>query len=116
MWLIDVKTRKLVRFMDSRKVAGKYAILSHTWEEDELTFSDGQNLGSQSVSQKKGYLKIDFTCRQAEADELRYAWIDTCCINQDSSAELSEAINSMFRWYQNAEKCYVYLSDITDQV
>lgn len=121
MWLIDVKTRELVRFMDIRKVAGEYAILSHTWEDDELTFSDGQNLASKSASQsiahrKKGYIKVDFTCRQAETEGLRYAWVDTCCINQDSSAELSEAINSMFRWYQNARTCYVYLSDTTDKV
>ena len=121
MWLIDVKTRELVRFVDSRKVAGEYAILSHTWDEDELTFADGQDLASQSASypiprHKKGYLKVDFTCRQAEVDNLRYAWVDTCCINQDSSAELSEAIDSMFRWYQNAKICYVYLSDPPDNM
>jgi hypothetical protein len=29
------------------------------------------------------------------------------------AVELQEAINSMFRWYQNAAKCYVYLSDVS---
>lgn len=38
-------------------------------------------------------------------------WVDTCCIDKSSSAELSEAINSMFAWYRNAKICYVFLAD-----
>lgn len=110
MWLLDVDTRKLVSFLDDREVAGKYAILSHTWEEDEVTFAD---IHKPDALLMKGYQKIEYTCRQAEQDGLAYAWIDTCCINKDSSAELSESINSMFRWYQKSSVCYVYLSDVT---
>jgi hypothetical protein len=44
---------------------------------------------------------------------LQYFWVDTCCINKSNNTELSEAINSMFRWYRNADKCYVYLSDVS---
>lgn len=91
-----------------------YAILSHTWEaeDQELTFQDLMN----GVGQNKGgYKKITFCRRQAQKDGLKYMWIDSCCIDQSSSAELSTAINSMFRWYQNAAKCYVYLSDVSTE-
>jgi Heterokaryon incompatibility protein (HET) len=92
--------------------APPYAILSHTWgeDEDELTFHD---LESGSGTSKTGYIKIQFCGKQAKNDGLEYFWVDTCCINKSSSAELSEAINSMFRWYQNAARCYVYLSDVS---
>ena len=96
-----------------------YAILSHTWgnDEDEVTFrdmEDGSGLG------KKGYEKIKFCGEQAARDGLQYFWVDTCAIDKRDNVELTEAINSMFRWYQNAAKCYVYLADVqtkgTDQV
>ncbi|KAM0151017.1 hypothetical protein ACHAQE_008675 [Botrytis cinerea] len=97
----------------------EYAILSHTWgaDADELTFQDLMNDTGQN---KSGYRKLQFCGEQAKRDGLQYFWVDTCCIDKSSSAELQEAINSMFRWYQNATKCYVYLSDVstnrTDQV
>lgn len=90
-----------------------YAILSHTWssnEEDECTKKDieeGTWVG------KAGSVKLQFSMKQASTDGLKYVWIDTCCINRESSAELSEAINSMFKWYQSAARCYVYLSDLS---
>lgn len=89
-----------------------YAILSHTWGSDneEVTFN---NLGSDRDKSKPGYRKLYFCAKQAKRDGLQYFWIDTCCIDKSSSAELSEAIASMFRWYQNAERCYVYLSDVS---
>lgn len=89
-----------------------YAILSHTWESDaqEVRLSD---ISGRIAHTKKGYRKIDFCQRQAAKDGLRYIWVDSCCINQDSEVELNRSINSMFRWYRDAEKCYVYLSDIT---
>lgn len=59
-----------------------------------------------------GYAKIDACCAQARSDGWEYAWIDSCCIDKSSSAELSEAINSMFKWYENAEIGYAYLSDV----
>lgn len=91
-----------------------YAILSHTWgaEEDEVTL---QELGQPSVLNKPGYSKIEGACRQTLKDGLEYIWIDTCCIDKTSSAELSEAINSMFRWYHDARVCYVYLTDFSTQ-
>lgn len=89
-----------------------YAILSHTWgaDSDEVTFKD---LMEGTGVDKIGYEKLTFCGKQAARDGLDYFWVDTCCIDKSSSAELSEAINSMFRWYQNAVKCYVYLADVS---
>jgi hypothetical protein len=90
----------------------RYAVLSHTWEADnqEVTFQDLMNGAGRS---KAGYRKIQFCGEQAHKDDLPFFWVDSCCIDKTSSAEVSEAINSMFRWYQNAAKCYVYLSDVS---
>jgi hypothetical protein len=89
-----------------------YAILSHRWGADaeEVTFED---LTNGTGKDKAGYGKIRFCGEQARQDNLQYFWIDTCCINKANYTELSQAINSMFRWYQNAAKCYVYLSDVS---
>jgi hypothetical protein len=92
-----------------------YAILSHTWGGQEATFKDLQNhnnIEDVDAKVKEGYQKIFFCAQQAKRDNLDYFWVDTCCIDKTNSAELQEAINSMFRWYQNAKKCYVYLSDV----
>ena len=88
-----------------------YAILSHTWGPDttEVTFEDLKN---GTGKEKSGYKKIRFCGEQAGRDDLQYFWVDTCCIDKSNSVELQEAINSMFRWYRKAAKCYVYLSDV----
>jgi len=89
-----------------------YAILSHTWGADteEVTFED---MASGTGKGKLGYKKIQFCGEQARQDRLQYFWIDTCCINKTNKAELSHAIKSMFRWYRNASRCYVLLSDVS---
>jgi hypothetical protein len=87
----------------------KYAILSHTWENEEVSFQDMKDPGH---VRKKGYQKIHRTCHMASGAGIKYAWVDTCSINKDSSAELTEAINSMYRWYERAEVCYVFLTDL----
>jgi hypothetical protein len=89
-----------------------YAILSHTWgaDHEEVTFKD---LAESAAKTKAGYRKLTFCGKQAAKDRLQFFWVDTCCIDKSSSAELTEAINSMFEWYQKAAKCYVYLSDVS---
>jgi len=88
-----------------------YAILSHKWEEgQEVTFEEVVN---GTGKDKTGYKKIQFCGEQARKDNLEYFWVDTCCINKANFTELSTAINSMFRWYRNATRCYVYLSDVS---
>ncbi|KAL2062087.1 hypothetical protein VTL71DRAFT_6353 [Oculimacula yallundae] len=88
-----------------------YAILSHTWTPgQEVTYEE---LLSGGGKDKSGYEKIRFCGKQALQDGLLYFWVDTCCIDKSDSVELSTAINSMFRWYRNARKCYVYLADVS---
>ncbi|OTA96198.1 hypothetical protein M434DRAFT_393057 [Hypoxylon sp. CO27-5] len=108
MWLINCQSRHLEEFV---KDVPAYAILSHTWGEEEVTFSDMSDPGKAET--KDGFKKIRATCRVALEQDLKYAWIDTCCIDKSSSAELSEAINSMFAWYKKAAICFVWLSDFT---
>jgi hypothetical protein len=90
----------------------EYAILSHTWGPDteEVIYRD---LIDGTGKNKVGYEKIRFCGEQARHDGLQYFWVDTCCIDKSNNNELAEAINSMFRWYRNATKCYVYLLDIS---
>jgi hypothetical protein len=91
-----------------------YAILSHRWsinEDDEITFKE---IAEGIYDKKKsGYQKLQFCSAQAKVDDIHYFWVDTCCINQSDQNELSVAIYSMFRWYQKAVKCYVYLADVS---
>lgn len=108
MRLIHTETRELREFFGDE--IPKYAILSHTWEEGEVTFQDWS---TDEREKKKGYFKINMACRQAQKHGWKYLWVDTNCIDKSSSAELSEAINSMFSWYQKASICYVYLADVT---
>ncbi|KAL1855229.1 hypothetical protein Daus18300_011230 [Diaporthe australafricana] len=108
MWLIDTETLSLEYFLGKPP---RYAILSHTWGPDEVTFADLHNHKNTKSDTKAGFHKIRLTCEQARVEGIRYAWVDTCCINKESSAELSEAINSMFKWYASAAICYAYLDD-----
>ncbi|OTB04378.1 hypothetical protein M426DRAFT_11524 [Hypoxylon sp. CI-4A] len=113
MRLLEISDSGQVSFTgDLENDIPPYAILSHTWGSDdqEIKFDD---IRGQTGQTKNGYKKIDFCQKQATKDGLRYFWIDSCCINQDSTAELSKAIISMFRWYHDATKCYVYLSDVS---
>ncbi|KIM62504.1 hypothetical protein SCLCIDRAFT_60203, partial [Scleroderma citrinum Foug A] len=119
MRLINVKAFVL-EFRDEDTA---YAILSHRWIEHEgettevnyeemITLAKMEKDEQDAVRQRLGYQKILNTCEQAKRDKFEWLWVDTCCIDKGSSAELSEAINSMYRWYENARVCYAYLHDV----
>ncbi|KAK6951737.1 hypothetical protein Daesc_006260 [Daldinia eschscholtzii] len=108
MRLLNAHTMQLEEILDVEH-APAYAILSHTWGEKEVTF---QSLHDEKNKSTSGYRKIESFCLQAIRDDFDYAWVDTCCIDKKDPTELSEAINSMFRWYQMSSVCYVYLSDV----
>lgn len=108
MRLINARALSLEDF--SLKPKPQYAILSHTWDIDEEV--SYQEMLTKSSCHKKGWTKIRMACKLALQDNLDFVWMDTCCIDKSSSAELSEAINSMFIWYQRAEQCYALLSDL----
>ncbi len=112
MRLINVSTFKLEEYNGSG--IPKYAILSHTWGKDEVSFAEFETPEAQHRAQDKaGYDKILRFCRRAEKDGHRHVWADSVCIDKRSSSELTEAINSMFKWYQKADVCYAYLSDVS---
>lgn len=112
MHLINVRKLEL-EYYPYEQDRPPYAILSHTWDGDhEVTY---QEFGSPTGTSKRGWRKIEKTCRLSLDAGLNYAWVDTCCINKESSAELSEAINSMYKWYQNARLCFVYLHDLSPE-
>lgn len=130
MWLINTTTEK-IQFIADPELC-QYAILSHTWRrEGEPTLQEYMNhsMSPPAVASGRGikedrlakrasagkeerFAKVRETCRLARARNIPYAWIDTVCIDKTSSAELTEAINSMFRWYKDAAVCFAYLVDL----
>ncbi|KAH8822106.1 heterokaryon incompatibility protein-domain-containing protein, partial [Xylogone sp. PMI_703] len=115
MRLLSVTTLKLREFPNEYvSDVPEYAILSHTWDKQEVTFQAIQ-YPTADLETTAGFRKIKNCCALAESDGFQYVWIDTCCIDKTNSAELSEAINSMFQWYQDAIVCYAYLSDVTEE-
>ncbi len=110
MRLLNCRAKTLEDFVEA---IPPYAILSHTWDEQEVLADDLEDAKVQHTAMKVWY-KIDRSCQQALDDGLEYLWVDTVCIDKSSSAELSEAINSMFNWYRNSDVCYAYLSDLPE--
>lgn len=95
----------------------KYAILSHTWlaDKEEVKYAD-LHLPIEELKAREGWGKIEGSKRQARKDGYDHIWIDTLCIDKSSSTELGEAINSMYRWYEKSQVCYVYLQDLPDPI
>ena len=138
MWLLNTARAELKFFATPESVSGGYAVLSHVWDKQETTFQEIQALrvrSAQTLTRRPSNsdgassllnahfnqpltprdlvsAKIRKFCELAEKDGYEWGWVDTCCINKDSSAELTEAINSMYRYYSLADVCYVYLGDV----
>ncbi|KAL4062633.1 heterokaryon incompatibility protein-domain-containing protein [Scleroderma yunnanense] len=109
---------KVLEFCDDE--ATVYAILSHRWTNEEVDYDEMVELAKMEVEERAeirgrhGYRKILASCEQAKRDGYKWLWVDTCCIDKRSSAELSEAINSMYRWYDHSSVCYAYLHDVVN--
>ncbi|KAI0160743.1 HET-domain-containing protein [Xylariaceae sp. FL1272] len=124
MWLLRISNLERVELEAfTEGSVPEYAILSHTWSVEEVSFQDLQLLGrrqwthamsqtASAIKEKRGYQKLRSASELAARNGYDYIWIDTCCIDKTSSAELSEAINSMFRWYKEASICYAFLEDV----
>ncbi|KAH9918569.1 HET-domain-containing protein [Epithele typhae] len=114
MWLLHTATAHLRCFNSPEEVPGGYAILSHVWDspDQEDTFQSVRNLAPATVPRDLLSAKIRDFLVFAETDGHEWAWVDTCCIDKTSSAELTEAINSMFRYYALSSVCYAYLNDV----
>lgn len=139
MFLLNINSLSLEIFVDDSNIP-PYYILSHTWGSDEVTYQDVRTSSPEKLAHRKGWQKIEGFCKMLlavmekspstlslmESENMawdyavstsslpaaEYVWVDTCCINKESSAELSEAINSMYRWYAEAIACVVYLDDV----
>lgn len=113
MRLLNTTTLELTTFQAS---CPQYAILSHTWGDNEAPFSvfaaRSRLFDPVARIRKARYSKVVRACSLAKSQGYRWIWIDTCCIDKTSSAELSEAINSMYYWYERAGVCYAYLVDV----
>jgi hypothetical protein len=107
MRLLNTTTLELHECFDDK--IPRYAILSHRWDDREVTFTD---VSKRRNLEAPGWIKIQESCELALKCNHLWIWIDTCCIDKRSSAELSEAINSMYRWYSKAAECYAYLNDV----
>ena len=106
---------KVLEFSDDE--VAEYAILSHRWIEQEVDYNEVVELakmdeGRSEIRRRDGHRKILQSCERSMKDGYRWLWVDTCCIDKRSSAELSEAINPMYRWYENSSICYAYLHDV----
>lgn len=112
MKLLNCKLLQIEEFHDER-IPKSYAILSHRWEEEEVTYKDLKAPGLGVT--KAGWTKINDFCRIALDNGYEWGWVDTCCIDKKNLTELTEAINSMFKWYANSSVCIAYLSDITPE-
>lgn len=98
-----------------------YAILSHTWSDPEFTYRDYQRYlrpprlaGDIPIAKRNALQKVESACRQAREDGFDLLWVDSYCIDKSNHSELSEAINSMYQWYERADVCYAYLQDMRE--
>ncbi|KUI59743.1 Vegetative incompatibility protein HET-E-1 [Cytospora mali] len=111
MRLLHTTSLQVEEFPDS--VRRKYAILSHTWGQNEVSFEEmARHRRATFTTSKIGFKKIKRCCDVARRHGFEHVWIDTCCIDKRNSAELSEALNSMYRYYENADVCFIYLADV----
>ncbi|KAI8630979.1 HET-domain-containing protein [Xylariaceae sp. FL1651] len=116
MRLLNTKSLRLQSFMPGQ--VPEYVILSHLWGEEEITFEDFTKQGTinpdVSVAERQSFRKVDGACKLAAQDGYNWIWIDTCCIDKSSSAELQEVMNTMWKYYERSNICYVYMADIPD--
>ena len=110
MHLLNISTRKTQEFLPGK--SPPYVIFSHRWKDEEVSYKD-LTQPKEDLFKLTGWTKLDSFCSSVEKDGWEWVWIDTCCIDRSSSAELSEAINSMYQWYMEAEFCIAYLADIS---
>lgn len=117
MWLLSTARAELQFVADPSSVSGGYAILSHTWTNKEQSFQDLELVRqrcNESDQNPRDHVstKVRNCCVQAERYGYKWVWIDSCCIDKTNDAELSEAIDSMFRWYEHSKLCFAFLEDV----
>ena len=89
----------------------EYRVLSQEWSAAGYAFGDQNMAEQQRSSREQSVEKLKRFRNAAASHKYKYIWLDTCCIDQKNPVELTRAINSMYRWYAEAERCFVYLYD-----
>lgn len=118
MRLINTSTFEFLSAEPSAFKAEGYAILSHRWIGLEITFDRLPGYAAELRKNRDRPLqpiqldKIRGACQIARSQGLQWMWIDNCCINKANAVEEAESINSMFRWYSDAQVCITYLGDV----
>ncbi|KAI5989855.1 hypothetical protein EDC04DRAFT_2525998, partial [Pisolithus marmoratus] len=92
----------------------QFVTFSHRWGANEPLLRDVEGLSIYGMSKSVGFGKLQAFCLRACEHDYLWAWSDTCCIDKDSSAELQEAIGSMFAWYRRSALTIVHLSDVSN--
>ena len=110
MRLINVYTLEIEKFVEDE--IPEYSILSHTWGLDEASFEQWTQHSNPAKSTRPGFVKVLSACSLSRREGFKYTWVDTVCINKSNMEELTEALNSMFKWYRASAVCYAYLEDL----
>ncbi|KAG2353482.1 heterokaryon incompatibility protein-domain-containing protein [Suillus spraguei] len=89
-----------------------YVMLSHRWEGTEPLLHDIQGKVVYDLDPVGGIAKLQSFCETARDKGYRWAWVDTCCIDQTNNVEVQQSVNSMFIWYRHSTLTIIYLSDV----
>ncbi|KAI8958484.1 heterokaryon incompatibility protein-domain-containing protein [Daldinia sp. FL1419] len=111
MWFLNTEKLTLEYFNDAQVKRLPYAVLSHTWGSDEILFHEFAD-GREALQSRTGWRKMTRFCETALRHGFKHAWMDACCIDKRNSADLSEAINSMYKYYYKSAACFIYLEDV----
>jgi hypothetical protein len=103
---------RMERIKKSIAMYFRYVTLSHRWEEKEPLLYDIQEKVVYKLNPAGGIVKLQSFCKVARKAGYRWAWVDTCCIDQNNNVELQKSLNSMFNWYRQSALTIVYLSDV----
>ncbi|KAG1818216.1 heterokaryon incompatibility protein-domain-containing protein [Suillus subaureus] len=90
----------------------RYVMLSHRWGENEPLLHDIQDKVVYKLKAAGSLVKLQSFCKSARHAGYHWAWVDTCCIDQNNNVELQKSFNSMFVWYHHSALTTVYLSDV----
>ncbi|KAG0694178.1 hypothetical protein DFH29DRAFT_336313 [Suillus ampliporus] len=90
----------------------RYVMLSHRWEGTEPLLHDIQDKAVYELKAAGGFVKLQSFCKMARKAEYRWAWVDSCCIDQTNNVEVQTSLDSMFAWYRHSALTAVYLSDV----
>ncbi|KAG2136886.1 hypothetical protein BD769DRAFT_1664433 [Suillus cothurnatus] len=100
------------RIADAVATYFRYVMLSHRWGKNEPLLHDIQGSVVYKLKAAGGLVKLQSFCKLARHAGYHWAWVDTCCIDQNNHVELQKSLTSTFAWYHHSALTVVYLSDV----